>query len=321
MMVRRVSRMVGFLATVVVLGCGGGARVAALRTNYPYVKDAVVEFVPVAGHRLRVITVGSGPPLLLLHTLRTQADYFGRLVPDLVNDWTVTIVDLPGHGFSDAPDVAYDQVFFTETIRALMQIRDMRDVVVAGDSIGASIALALAAERDCRVRSVVAVNPYDYGDGGAGGVVRASPMAYVYFHALDWPVVGWIAARVQPRFAVKRILQSGFSDENAFPDQYMNVLYDVGIEPHAILSIEREHDSWVRARAQYPRIRVPVQLVYGIQDWSRTAERNANARAIPTARLTTIPGAGHFLSLEKPALVARIIQAERAAAPLAETCP
>jgi pimeloyl-ACP methyl ester carboxylesterase len=321
MMFHRVPKMVGLLAAVVVLGCGSGARIAALRTNYPYVKDAVVQFVPVAGHRLRVITVGSGPPLLLLHTLRTQADYFGRLVPYLVEDWTVTIVDLPGHGFSDAPHVEYDQVFLTDTIRALMQIRDMRNVVIAGESIGASIALALAAEHNCRVRSVVALNPYDYVDGGAGGIGRASPIAHVYFHALDWPLVGWIAAHVEPRFALQKILRSGFSDKDEFPDQYMNVLYDVGVEPHAILSVEREHESWVRARAQYPHIRVPVHLVYGNQDWSRTVDRNANARAIPTARLTTIPDAGHFSSLEKPALVAAIIQAERAAALLAETCP
>lgn len=119
------------LVAVVLLGCGSGARVAGLRTSYPYVKDAVVQFVRVGHHRLRVITVGSGPPLLLLHTLRTQADHFSRLVPYLVDNWTVAIVDLPGHGFSDAPHVEHDQAFFTDTIRALV-----------GESIGASMALA-----------------------------------------------------------------------------------------------------------------------------------------------------------------------------------
>jgi hypothetical protein len=62
-MARRVS-LVGLLA-LVVLGCGGSARVAALRTNYPYVKDAVVQFVPLAGHKLRVITVGGGLQVVL----------------------------------------------------------------------------------------------------------------------------------------------------------------------------------------------------------------------------------------------------------------
>ncbi len=69
------------------------------------------------------------------------------------------------------------------------------------------------------------------------------------------------------------------------------------------------------------RVSLVGLLVYGIQDWSRIEDRKANAREIPTARLTAIPGAGHFLSLEKPAAVAAIIQAEHAAAPLAETCP
>jgi pimeloyl-ACP methyl ester carboxylesterase len=285
------------------------------------VKGAVVRFVPVGTRRLRVITAGSGPPLLLLHTLRTQADYFGRLVPYLVDHWTVTIVDLPGHGFSDAPHVEYDQAFFTDTIRTLLQVRDMRGVVIAGESIGASIALVLAAEGNCRVRSVVALNTYDYVDGNAGGIARASPLAHVFFHALEWPVVGWIASHVEPRFALQKILQAGFSDENRFPDRYLNVLYDVGAESHVISSVERQHESWARVRAQYPRIRVPVHLVYGNQDWSRTTERNANARAISTARLTILPGAGHFSSLEKPALVAEIIQAERASATLGGTCP
>jgi hypothetical protein len=79
--------------------------------------------------------------LLLLHTLRTQADYLGRLVAYLVDHWTVTIVDLPGHGFSDAPHLEYDHAFFTDTIRALVQLRDMRGVTIVGESIGASIPL------------------------------------------------------------------------------------------------------------------------------------------------------------------------------------
>jgi pimeloyl-ACP methyl ester carboxylesterase len=319
--VARISTLVGALLAVVLLGCGSGARVAALRTSYPYVPGAVVQFVPVGRHTLRVITAGSGPPLLLLHTLRAQADYFGALAPRLTDDWTVTIMDLPGHGFSDAPEVDYDQAFFTATIRELMQVRGLRDVVIVGESIGASIALALAVEDACRVRSVVALNPYDYVAGGAGGIARASPVAHVYFHALEWPVVGWIASHIEPRFALQKILQAGFSDADKLPDRYLNVLSDVGIEAHAIRSVEREHASWARARAAYARIRVPVHLVYGSADWSRTAERDANARAISTARLTILPASGHFSSLESPALVADLIRQEQGSAPRTEPCP
>ena len=43
---------------------------------------------------------GSGPPLVLLHTIRTQLEYFRALVPLLAEKFTVYAVDMPGHGFS-----------------------------------------------------------------------------------------------------------------------------------------------------------------------------------------------------------------------------
>ena len=49
-----------------------------------------------SGTRLRYLKVGTGPLLLLLHTLRTQLDYFQRLIPKLTSHFTVYAVDLPG---------------------------------------------------------------------------------------------------------------------------------------------------------------------------------------------------------------------------------
>ena len=49
-------------------------------------------------------------------------------------------------------------------------------------------------------------------------------------------------------------------------------------------------------------------------DWSRPAERDANAHAIPGVRTTTLAGSGHFSSLEKPHEIARLV-VDGAAAP------
>jgi hypothetical protein len=40
-------------------------------------------YVSVKGSRLRYISTGEGPALVLLHTLRTQLDLFGKIVPEL----------------------------------------------------------------------------------------------------------------------------------------------------------------------------------------------------------------------------------------------
>ena len=44
---------------------------------------------------LRYIKAGEGPPLLLLHTIRTQLEYFRELAPLLTRKFTVYAVDLP----------------------------------------------------------------------------------------------------------------------------------------------------------------------------------------------------------------------------------
>jgi hypothetical protein len=46
--------------------------------------------------KLRFIKAGSGPTIVLLHTLRTQLDLFERLVPDLTKHFTVYTLDYPG---------------------------------------------------------------------------------------------------------------------------------------------------------------------------------------------------------------------------------
>ena len=53
------------------------------------------------GSRLRYFTAGSGPVLVLIHTIRTQLDYFHRVIPQLWGSFTVYAVDLPGMGWSD----------------------------------------------------------------------------------------------------------------------------------------------------------------------------------------------------------------------------
>ena len=70
------------------------------------------------GSRLRYFRTGTGPPLVLLHTVRTQLDYFQRVMPALWDEFTVYALDLPGMGWSDiVPGARYGE---PEEIAGLM---------------------------------------------------------------------------------------------------------------------------------------------------------------------------------------------------------
>jgi pimeloyl-ACP methyl ester carboxylesterase len=59
-------------------------------------------------------------------------------------------------------------------------------------------------------------------------------------------------------------------------------------------------------------VSVPVTLIYGEQDWSRRAEREANLAAVEGARSISLPDTGHFAALEQPDRVAEILLANGA---------
>jgi pimeloyl-ACP methyl ester carboxylesterase len=276
----------------------------------PWAPDIPARYVAVDGTRIRYIAVGSGPALVLLHTLRTQLDMFQKVIPQLATRFRVFALDYPGHGHSDAPDANYAAEFFVEAVAGFLDRLNIEDAIVAGESIGGTIALLLAARRNPRVRRVIAINPYDYDRGR--GLRRSSTLANLFIGMSGIPVLGAMVRRVQPYPAVKRILQGGVHRRESFPPALLRELYAAGKEPghlRAFMRLVHHWPSWEEVRAEYGNIDVPVLLLYGDHDWSREAEREADRRSIPGARMRVVENAGHFLALDAPnALVQAVFE-------------
>ena len=266
--------------------------------------------VSVRGCELRYYHTGAGAPIVLLHPLRAQLEYFAPLLRHLDGTQAeVLAVDLPGHGQSTAPRADYTAAYFTDAVEGFLDATDIRGAVLAGESIGGAIALALAARHNPRIARVVALNPYDY--GRRGGIRRSSALADPLFTAMLWPVAGPVVARSGTRGVLRRVLAGGLHDPQNLPDELLEQMYRCGSLPghaRAFRSLCLHWESWVIAREQYPLIEVPVTLAYGDDDWSRPPERDANKRAIHPAQTVTLNGCGHFSCLEKPPQIARLIR-------------
>jgi pimeloyl-ACP methyl ester carboxylesterase len=264
----------------------------------------------VDGCELRYLRVGSGTPVVLVHTLRTQLEMFLGVIAQLdTTQVEVIAIDLPGHGESTAPRVDYTAGYFTDVVEALLDRLDLRDAVFGGESIGASIGLILAARGNPRIARVVAVNPYDYGRWG--GARRGSALDNVVFTTILWPIAGPIVARAGTKRVLQLVLAGGLHDRHKLSPALAAELARCGRLPghaRAFRSLSLQWRSWIAARARYGQIAVPVVLIYGDEDWSRPAEREANARQIPGARLMTLDATGHFASLEQPEAIANLIQ-------------
>jgi pimeloyl-ACP methyl ester carboxylesterase len=258
---------------------------------------------------LRYLKGGTGAPLVLLHTVRTQAEHFRALIPLISDQYTVYALDLPGMGYSEiVPGASYREPAMRAGVERLLTELDLHDVTLVGESMGAVFALTAAADLPDRVRRVVAVNAYDF----RGGIARSGLLARVVIGAVLAPGVGRAVAAVEPKTVLGRILQGGLGDKTALRADYVDELLQVGSRPGyptVARAVYQNLPSLIAARSRYPEVEAPVHLVYGEKDWSRRSDREANRKLLPTAEFTQVPGAGHFISLERPDVLADLLSA------------
>ncbi|MFI6436349.1 alpha/beta fold hydrolase [Streptomyces sp. NPDC050759] len=258
---------------------------------------------------LRYLKAGTGAPLVLLHTVRTQAEHFRHLIPLISHQYTVYALDLPGMGYSEiVPGASYDEPAMREGVKRLLTELDLYDVTLAGESMGAVLALTTAADLPERVRRVVAVNTYDF----RGGIARSSFLARVVVTGVLAPGVGPVIAGVEPKPVLRKVLQGGLGDKSALRADYVDELLQVGGRPGyptVARAVYQALPSLIAARSQYPGVKAPVHLVYGEKDWSRPSDREANKRLLPAAEFTQVGNAGHFIALERPDVLADLLNA------------
>ena len=109
-----------------------------------------------------------------------------------------------------------------------------------------------------------------------------------------------------------RILQGGLGDKAALLDDYVDELLHVGSRPGyptVARAVYQNLPGLIAARSRYPEVKAPVHLVYGEKDWSRTSDREANRQLLPAAGFTQVPKAGHFIALERPDVLADLLNA------------
>jgi pimeloyl-ACP methyl ester carboxylesterase len=271
--------------------------------------DRKPEFLSLAdgGPKVRYLRAGQGPALVLLHSIRTQLDLFQRVIPKLTSHFTVYAFDYPGFGWSQmVPGADYREPAMRAHVINFIERLDLRGVTLAGESMGATLALTTAAVLGDRVKQVVAFNAYDY----LPGVERANLLASIIIKSVRAPVIGPAFAAMENRATLAGILKGGVHRPRSLPSEFIDELVKSGKRtgyPNVARAVYRSLPSYVAARQHYARIDVPVTLVYGDHDWSRPLERAANQALIKRARMIELKDCGHIASLERPEEFARIL--------------
>jgi pimeloyl-ACP methyl ester carboxylesterase len=253
---------------------------------------------------LRYLKTGTGAPLILLHTIRTQLDYFQEAIPQLVQHYTVYAVDLPGHGYSSIDTKAnYDEPYFRSAVIAFIEKLDLREVTLVGESIGAVLALTVASALPKRIKAVVSSNTYDYDTRYADGVRRGNFIANFILGQFSIPALGAVFAFMENKPLLGLIMRGGLRRRSWMPNPLLAEFNRTGYRKgyrYVERNVFANWRSWGKARSLYAGVNVPVKLIYGEHDWSTLDERKRTAKELGGIAITTVANTGHFAFVDNP---------------------
>lgn len=269
--------------------------------------QAVTKSVVVSGLTFPVVDQGQGPAVILLHGFPDSRFVWRNQIGPLVEaGFRVIVPDF--RGFGDAPKpAAVDEYRFPVVARDVIGILDalnLRSVRVVGHDFGAGLAWYLAATYPDRVERLVALSVGAGGTSGTGTIAQREKSWYWLFFQFEGVAETALAMNDWRLF---KELTRGQGDT----ERYIRDLSRPGALTAAL--------NWYRANVRpqpppespqpLPKIACPTLGIWSDGDpfiteghVSRSVERMAGPW-----RYERITGAGHWMMLDKPAELNRLL--------------
>jgi pimeloyl-ACP methyl ester carboxylesterase len=240
-------------------------------------------------------SAGQGIPVLCLHTAGADTRQFHGVMcdPDLGRNWRMIGFDMPSHGRSmppfgcDGGIYRLDQASYLDWCASFIEQTIGEPAVVMGCSMGAGIALALAAERPDLVRAVVALEAPLRPRG------RRNPfLTHAKVNG------GWHSAAY-----VRGLMSPSSPAENRRRAAHIYAQGAPGIYDGDLVFYSDEFDGEVIAK-RIDGDKIPVALLIGHYDFSATvSDAHALCNWIRGATVVEMPELGHFPMTENPAML------------------
>ena len=256
--------------------------------------------------------------IVFVHANGFNARTYRTILAPLAEDLRILAVDQRGHGRSTLPAETAGRTSWNglrDDLLALLQTLDLRDVVLAGHSMGGTacvLAQALAADR---VRRVVLFDPVVM---PAAGPVDPEQLS-------NSPLVQG-ALRRRSVFPDKATVVSAYTGRGAFRTWQGEMLADYvadgfrerddgqvelscAPEWEASNFASHAHDTW----GAFEQAKVPIRILRAEEGSTCRADPKLDALvAAGRIQVETVAGTSHFLPMERPDLVQAELRAARA---------
>jgi len=250
------------------------------------------------GRTVRWGAAGAGDPLVLVHGTPFSSQVWRRIAPHLTPFRRVYWWDLLGYGHSEMrPGTDVSLGVQNRVLAALLEHWDLTSPDVVAHDFGGATALRTHLLNGRDYRTLTLVDPVAIGSHGSPFVQSAREHEEVFAGLPDY--IHQAVLRAYVGNAAHRRL----TDEEL--DRYVDPWRGPEGQAAFYQQVAQQHDRYTEEFAGLLRdVRCPVHVLWGEQDRWIPAERARQlAAAIPGARYSLVPDAGHLLQEDAPEAV------------------
>jgi pimeloyl-ACP methyl ester carboxylesterase len=235
-------------------------------------------------------------PLVMLHGIWDTWRTFEPVAPALAAQRTVYAADLRGHGDSSKPETGYRLTDYAADVRGLLDQLPHERVDLLGFSLGALVAMVLAAEQPERIQRLILEDP-------PAGADRPDPMRRLWFeHLLD--------LKRQPfEQVVEGLAEMNPTRDRATDELSARALMNTAGGPfRAFLDGDT---GPVATPEQLARLTMPVLILRADPEHGGALSDEGKAtltEGMPHARLAEFAGVGHLIHGERPEPFVRAVE-------------
>lgn len=233
--------------------------------------------------------------ILFIHGFSGSGYEMKYLAPLLLPQFRIISPDLPGHGFSDKPDMTYSLEYLVESVKKFKDAMGLVNYYVIGHSMGGQISVCFASKYPEGIQKIVFLAPFGL-DGEAGPLFSAMSKSKWFID---------LAGVMGNRFILEQVINHVVvKDPRQAPKDWIDYLDQTlfkkdGLRP--LLNITFNVFATNPVDSLLPQIDFPILIIWGKNDrvlrfkkWS-----GLYATLLPNAELVPFAECGHMPHIEK----------------------
>jgi pimeloyl-ACP methyl ester carboxylesterase len=259
----------------------------------------------VDGMQLAYCELGNGPPVLMLHGWPMSSFLWRAVMVPVAKANRVIALDLPGFGASDKPvGIRYSFEFFTRVLDVFLAQLGIDRLGLAVHDLGGPVGLHWTLQRPGRVTKLALLNTLVYPE--------FSEAVKEFVRACTTP---GLRERITSAAGPESIMRDGAADPAKLRSDVLAAIQ----EPFQTAEARRaladagmglSMRGFAQIARQLPTLRIPVRVVYGVDDRVLPDVAQTMARVktdLPHAEVSALQHCGHFLQEDKPEEVGALL--------------